>query len=156
MQLGIIADTHDNLDKVRQAVALFNRIGINQLIHCGDIVAPFVLKEFGQLRSPLVLIYGNCDGDRNALAEVANKLGFRIQLSPLSLQFGSKTVVVTHEPTDDLPDCDFYIHGHTHRVRYEPGKPVIINPGEACGWLTGRSTAAVLDIEKTKVEFFDL
>lgn len=156
MRLGIISDTHDNLDKVRQAIMLFNRLGINQLVHCGDIVAPFILKEFNQLKLPLVLIYGNCDGDLETLAETANKLGFKLQSPPFYLQLGAKKIVVTHKPIEPLPKCDFYIHGHTHQLRYEPGKPVVINPGEACGWLTGRSTTAVLDIDKSEVEFFDL
>lgn len=156
MRLGIISDTHDNLDKVRQAVMLFNRLGINQLVHCGDIVAPFVLKEFNQLKIPFVLIYGNCDGDREVLGETANKMGFKLQSAPLFLQLDAKKIVVTHKPIGPSPGCDFYIHGHTHQLRFEPGKPVVINPGEACGWLTGRSTVAVLDIGKRKVEFFDL
>ncbi len=156
MRLGIISDTHDNLDKVRQAVSLFNRIGIDQLIHCGDIIAPFVFKEFHRLKIPVVFIYGNCDGDHEALEEEANKMGFRIGAAPLYLQFDDKRIVITHKPIQPPPDYDFYIHGHTHRVRYESTKTVIINPGEACGWLTGRSTVAVLDIQNNEVETYDL
>jgi putative phosphoesterase len=156
MRLGILSDTHDHLDKVRQAVALFNRLEVDQVVHCGEIIARFVLKEFSRVRVPLWLVYGNCDGDREALAEQANRLGYDIQSGPLTLAIADKSVVVTHQPVEPPPDCDFYIHGHTHRVRYEPGRPVIINPGEACGWLTGRSTAAVLNIETNEVEFLDL
>ncbi|MGQ9707606.1 MAG: metallophosphoesterase [bacterium] len=156
MRIGILSDTHDHLDKVREAIALFNRLEVSQVLHCGDIVARFVLKEFRRLQAPLQFVYGNCDGDQEALAEEVKRLGYKIDPPPLSLQIAGKRVVITHKPVEPIPDCDFYIHGHTHRVRYQPGMPVVINPGETCGWLTGRGTAAVLDIENNEVEFFEL
>jgi hypothetical protein len=35
--------------------------------------------------------------------------------------------------------ADVIIYGHTHEVDIRIGSPLIINPGEAGGWLKGKS-----------------
>jgi len=38
------------------------------------------------------------------------------------------------------------LYGHTHKLDiHQDGKTLIINPGESCGYLTGHSTAVILD-----------
>jgi predicted phosphodiesterase len=32
----------------------------------------------------------------------------------------------------------------------------VINPGEACGWLTGACTAAILDLDTSEVEIITI
>lgn len=155
-RIGLISDTHDNLDRVRSAVKLFNELPVEQVFHCGDLVAPFVLKEFKPLAVPLLVVLGNCDGDRVALKEVAQQMGFAIFDTRAEISIANRKICITHQPLNPIPHCDFYIHGHTHRIRYEPGSPIIVNPGEAGGWLTNRSTVATLNIETGEVEFFDL
>jgi uncharacterized protein len=155
-RVGVISDTHDRLDKVQKAVALFNRLKPDHVVHCGDVVAQFVLKEMSNLRMPVVVVYGNCDGDRTALQERAKEFGFALHDGPYEFELGGRHIVVSHQPLSPVPDCDFYLHGHTHKVRHEGSRPVIINPGEACGWLSARATVAMLDTETADVEFFDL
>ncbi len=156
MQIGIISDTHDNISYVHKAVVRFNQERVEQVIHCGDIVAPFTLDAFRGLEAPLIMIFGNCDGDRAALIERAQSYGFRILSSPFLMRLAGKKILVTHQPDSPTEECDYYLHGHTHKPRYELGRPAIINPGEACGWLTGRSTVAILDLLSTDVEFCEL
>ncbi len=155
-RLGVISDTHDRLDKVREAVALFNRLKPDRVVHCGDVVAQFVLQEMGRLAMPVTCVYGNCDGDRAALRQRADELGFALHDGPFGFELSGKRIVVSHKPLSPAPDCDFYLHGHTHKLRHEGSRPVIVNPGEACGWLSGRATAAILDTDTSEVEFFDL
>jgi len=39
---------------------------------------------------------------------------------------------------------DVLVHGHTHQARVgDTGKTLVVNPGETCGYLTGRPTIAV-------------
>ncbi|HTW90816.1 MAG TPA: metallophosphoesterase [bacterium] len=155
-RVGIISDTHDRLDKVREAVALFSRLRPERVVHCGDIVAQFVLKELAGLTMPVIAVYGNCDGDRAALRQRADELGFALNEGPYAFALDGKRIIVSHQPLNPVPDCDFYLHGHTHKPRHEGWRPVIVNPGEACGWLSGRATAAMLDTETSDIEFFDL
>jgi uncharacterized protein len=155
-RIGVISDTHDHVANVRRAVALFNRLKPDRVIHCGDIVAQFVLKEMSGLRMPFSAVYGNCDGDRMALQDRAKEFGFTLRDGPWEFDVAGKRVVVSHQPLNQPPDCDFYLHGHTHKLRHEGERPVIVNPGEACGWLSGRATVAMLDSDSAEVEFIDL
>ena len=52
---------------------------------------------------------------------------------------------------------DVIIYGHTHhKDLYEEGKTTVINPGECGGWLTGKSTIAVLDSIDLNVRMINL
>lgn len=155
-RLGIVADTHDNLTMVRKAVEQLNQLGVERVVHCGDVVAQFVLTEFGRLRMPLLGVFGNCDGDRGALLSRAQQLGFQWCDGPHVFTVGHRRLAVTHQPLDRPPDCDFYLHGHTHQKLYRPGRPTVVNPGEASGWLTGCATIAILDTDTGSAEFLDL
>lgn len=155
-RIGLISDTHDNLDRVRLAVKVFNQQQVERVVHCGDIVAQFVLNEFKPLNMPLLIVLGNCDGDRLALKKRAGELRFTVFYTQAELMVAGKKLCITHQPIMPVPRCDFYIHGHTHQVRYEPGNPVIVNPGEAGGWLTGQSTIAVLNTDTRQVDFYQL
>ena len=154
-RIGVIADTHDRLDKVRSAVALFNRLRPDRVVHCGDFVARFVFNEMAGLSVPVVAVYGNCDGDRAALKTRADELGFELHEGPYGFELGGKRIFVSHQPQTP-PACDFYLHGHTHKLRHEGERPVIVNPGEACGWLFGRSSCAVVDTDSAEVEFLHI
>ena len=107
-------------------------------------------------RLPVSGVYGNCDGDRAALRERAEEFGLALHDGPYGFDLGGKRIVVSHQPLKPLPDCDFYLHGHTHKLRHEGTGPAVVNPGEACGWLSGRATVAMLDTDTAEVEFHDL
>jgi len=79
---------------------------------------------------------------------------------PYEFDFADKKSIVTHKPQIVEPLAtsgryDAVISGHTHKVVIEqyPGRADdrettwVINPGECCGYLTGRKTAALLDFE---------
>jgi putative phosphoesterase len=116
-------------------------------------VAQFVFVEMSRLSRPVVCVFGNCDGDHAALRRRAEEFGFTLSDAPYSLVAGGKRLVVTHEPLQEPPDCDFYLHGHTHRRKHEPGRPATVNPGEACGYLFGKAQVAILDTDSGQVEF---
>jgi uncharacterized protein len=51
----------------------------------------------------------------------------------------------------------YVVHGFTHKQEtITRGQTILINPGEACGWLTGKCTAAILDLESGEVEIVTL
>ena len=52
---------------------------------------------------------------------------------------------------------DVIIYGHTHRTDLRKiGKTLIVNPGECGGWLTGKSTIALLDLETLSAKIVEL
>lgn len=160
MKIGIISDTHDNLDRVEQAMEIFQTRGVEEVIHCGDFVAPFVpLKMKAAGFSKIHAVYGNNDGELLMLNAVFKDTD-SIQKQPAFITIAGVSIAVMHEPMpphvmDALP-VDVVCYGHTHDAVVRNGKPVIINPGECCGWLRRRATVAILDSETIQAELIEL
>jgi len=54
-------------------------------------------------------------------------------------------------------EYDLVLYGHTHRIDVRKvGKTLVINPGELCGYLTGRSTVYLFDPETREGELVEL
>ena len=49
-----------------------------------------------------------------------------------------------------------YWFGRNYRNQEKVKKTLVINPGEACGYLTGKSTIAIIDLEKMEAEIITL
>lgn len=157
--VGIISDTHDNRSSIIKAVDEFNKAGCSLIVHAGDYIAPFTIREFEKLRGKFLGVFGNNDGEKKGLSEQFSRIG-SIYEPPHEFTYYDKRFVVMHEP-DCLDkyiadDVDVIIYGHLHEIDIRNGKPLVINPGECCSWLTGRSTAVLLDISKMDVELLDL
>jgi uncharacterized protein len=76
MKIGIISDTHDDLDSVRQAVLLFKKENVDLVIHAGDYVYPGVVEKFADLpNARLVGVLGNNDGEKIGLFQRFSKIG---------------------------------------------------------------------------------
>jgi len=159
MKLGIISDTHDRLPTFRRAVALFQRLKVDAVLHAGDYVAPFAAKLIApaMLTIPLHCIYGNNDGERKGLKAVLPG----IVDGPMKLTIGGRKIVMHHfidwlKPAD-YADADVIITGHTHEVVNETkAGQLFLNPGECCGWLTDRCTVALLDTQTLKAEVVEV
>lgn len=159
MFTGIISDTHDNLDQLRKAVELFNGRKVEHVIHAGDFTSPFTFRVLKDLKCDFTGIYGNNDGDRLLLRKRSAERIFR---QPHIFELGGRKIALIHEHhiVDALADSGHYdivIYGHTHEPEIrKAGKTLIINPGEAGGWLSGKSTVALLDLVEMKGEIIDL
>jgi|YNPBryBLVA2012_1023415.scaffolds.fasta_scaffold00478_6 putative phosphoesterase len=162
MLVGIIADTHDNAVAVDAAVRVFRERRVSLVVHAGDIVAPFTVRHFEPLGVPMRMVFGNNDGERLLLRERAAPLG-GIHVPPFQFTVETegrrRSFVVFHEPLfiEDIAreeTFDFVVYGHTHRrdVRMV-GASLVINPGEAGGWVTGERSVALLDTATNRVEF---
>ena len=170
MLIGVISDTHDSLEAVRRAAKLFAERSVELVIHLGDIVAPFTLRAFrdnGVRR--LVAVYGNNCGERLGLREVAGRLGYEIHEWPHLVELGGKRFLLIHgvgpvEKTRMLVDSlaksgdyDAVLYGHTHIVdNRRVGGTLVLNPGEACGCLSGKRTAAIIDTETMRAEIIEI
>lgn len=158
--VGIMADSHDNRTAIQKAVALFNQRGTGLVIHAGDVVSPFCILDFKDLMCPMQLVYGNNDGERVGLHRAFESKG-PIQNGPRVFEYEARRFLLMHEDEcvdslRDLNTIDVVVYGHTHSVDIRKGIPLFINPGEAGGWLTQRSTAVVLDVRTMQVEIVDL
>lgn len=161
MKIGIMSDSHDNLPRVKQALARFAELGVERILHAGDICSPFVFLLFRHYEMPLTAVFGNNDGEWLFLADLVRDIG-EIRKGPVELSLGERNIALMHEPVflDALADSghfDLVIYGHTHDLdERKRGKCIIANPGESCGYLRDRSTAMVCDLETMKITTFDI
>ena len=159
--IGILSDTHDNLTRVREAVRLFNDAGCDLVIHAGDFAAPFTVVELRNLRAPVRAVFGNCDGEKAGLARAFQGLG-EIREAPFAFLHGGVRFVVSHLDAPvpgyvEAGTCDVVVFGHTHRSLVETqDRVLLINPGECCGWLRGKSTVALLEPAGLKADIITL
>lgn len=158
MLLGILSDTHDYIEKVKKAIEIFNQYDLIGVIHCGDFVAPFTLKEFVNLKVKLYAVFGNCDGEREGLLKIAKENNFVISEAPLELFFNNRKFLIFHKlKKEEIKDADYVIYGHTHKPEIRKEKNIsFINPGEACGLLTEKATIAILNIKQNNVDILEI
>ncbi len=156
MKIGIFADTHDNIDTIQKAVCFFDSQEVEYVIHAGDYVAPFSLKDITKLKAKFIGVFGNNDGDRKRLLSMCKN----IHAAPYDILLNGRHLVVTHmiESLSQrvMENVDVVISAHTHIPEIKQGHPMYINPGECCGWVNGRSTVALLDLETLHAEIVDI
>ena len=49
MKIGILSDTHDDIDNTNKAIDIFQENDVKAVIHVGDIISPPVITEFYRL-----------------------------------------------------------------------------------------------------------
>jgi len=146
MKIGVIADTHGNVDAWRKVMKKFFH-DADMIIHAGDIfnygprnivhegTEPGDLaEEMNGLEIPIIAARGNCDSDIDATV-----VSFPIQ-SPFALvQADSLRILVNHgDLLDDEKKIELakkwhvnvFVSGHTHRPKLaREGDIVLLNPG---------------------------
>jgi hypothetical protein len=147
MRIGLMSDTHDNLPMIRKALARFADAGVDCIIHAGDFVAPFALAEILKFHGTVYGVFGNNDGERAGL----RKLLADLSEEPRRINLCERNITVVHDEgrlkKSDIRESDVLVVGHTHDAEIRAGRPLVVNPGECGGWLSGRSTVAILDSE---------
>jgi uncharacterized protein len=162
MRVGLLADTHDRVPAIAELVRRMQESGVELVLHAGDYCAPFSLGPIRDAQVPVAGVFGRNDGDREGLRAFAGRgVGSELYESPHSFELDGRRVLLVHELMEagqrSVEAHDFVIHGYTHRSEVvERGTTLLVNPGEACGWLHGTPTAAVLDLQSRHVELIRL
>ncbi|MEE9200719.1 MAG: YfcE family phosphodiesterase, partial [Candidatus Brocadiales bacterium] len=92
MKVGIIADTHDNVPMIRRAVEVFKAHDVEYMVHAGDYVAPFALKELLKPGIKMVGVYGNNDGEKQGLRGLCNE----VHEAPFLFELDGRNILITH------------------------------------------------------------
>ncbi len=153
VKIGIISDTHDNLEATELAFRLLDREGAKAVLHLGDIISPFVVDIMRRTyQGEIIAVFGNNDGDRLLLQERFLAIGARIFRSPKEFELEGRRIVMMHEPfcveaLASSGEYDLVTYGHLHSPRYERvGRCLVVNPGTASGYLQGTRTLAILSL----------
>jgi uncharacterized protein len=114
MRIAVISDTHDRLPScVTAAIA-----EADEIWHLGDVCETSIVDTLKTLGSKVRVVRGNCDSCSAWPLELDFELvGHRFHLEHIPSRLAP-------------PNCDFFLHGHTHVPRDETISRVrFLNPG---------------------------
>jgi uncharacterized protein len=135
MLIGVVSDTHGQVQFAREAAQVLRPFGVEQIIHCGDIGSAGVVSAFGDWPGHYVL--GNCDYDGGELQAAIESTGQYFHGRFGRLELARRRIAVLHG--DDMPrlrdtiyrgQFDLVCYGHTHVAEHhQEGKTWVLNPG---------------------------
>ena len=133
-------------------------------MHAGDYIAPFVIPHFKPLKAKFIGVFGNNDGEKNGLKKKFKEIDAEIHGSFADVTVDGLKIALLHGSEEELLQSlinveshDIIIHGHTHEAKtYRKGKTLVINPGEVCGYLTEKSTVALLNSQTKEAKIIEL
>ena len=171
MLIGIMSDTHDNLPLIDKAVKRLLDENVELVLHAGDYVAPFVIPHFKPFKGKLIGVFGNNDGDHEFLRRRFAEFNLELRGIFAEVKAGDLRIALLHGgepgitpgPSELLKsllssECfDVIVYGHVHEAKvHRKGKTLIINPGEVCGYLTGKHSVALLDTKTMQTQIIQL
>jgi uncharacterized protein len=167
MKIGIISDSHDQLDRIKKAIERFNREKVQLVYHLGDICSPFSLILYKDLKCSIKAVFGNNDSD----------IYKHLRYKPDNMEFfdkvyvdevDGKKILIMHGDPPEIAEAalqseryDLVFVGHTHMAETRISKKCkLVNPGSLVGpfgkWKTWtRPSIAVHDTanDKTKIVY---
>jgi uncharacterized protein len=140
LKIGIISDTHDDIESVIRAINVFNNEKVDLVIHAGDYIFPGIVQQFTDLEgAKLIGVFGNNDGEKIGLYEKFSKIGADLKGEFCEIKIDGLIFGIYHGTSKDLTEAaidsgkyDVFICGHTHIKRGEKkGRTIVLNPGTA-------------------------
>jgi hypothetical protein len=159
MRIAIISDTHDNVPNLEKALAWMKENNIEQLIFCGDLCAPSMIKEIiaPNFSGQIHMVFGNVE-DRELTPQVAGQFkNVKHYGDQGEFKIDQHDVAFVHFPMEakklaESGKYDFVFYGHTHKPWTEKiGKTEMLNPGTLAG-MFNKATFAVWDTETGEIE----
>ncbi len=173
MKIGLISDTHGDLEAWNKAIKIFLNEKADVIMHAGDVlchgVSNPIKKSYDPLdlsdainntSIPLVISKGNCDSDVDTVA-----IEWPIQSPYAFYSTENKKFLVIHgdnHSNEDLKklgekfNIDFIIRGHTHENEIISGKTTIINPGSVSLPKNKNNTPTIGIIDDNSIKIIDL
>jgi len=141
MLIAILSDSHDHIPNLHRAVQRANREGAEILIHCGDLISPFMLPRLHAFNGQVHLIYGNNAGDQHLISSRCETMFGNISHHGLQgeIETGGLKICFIHYPHTArglamTGDYDIVCCGHNHEHGIKTiGQCLLINPGDLLG-----------------------
>ena len=157
MKIGILSDTHDQMDAAVAAVRLLKQAGAEALIHYGDVGRTTILDQL--VGQPAAFVWGNTDYDRIALQRYAQQIGIDCFGEWGELTWGGKRIALLHGDDSilrrqllDGQNYDYLFQGHTHqKTDQRIGRTRLINPGAL--YRAAVKTVALLETGNDQLDF---
>ena len=160
MKLGLIADTHDNVKGIRQALRLFHEHQVHRILHLGDLCQPETAWEFTGV--PTSYILGNNELELVALRRALQAAGIEYLGEQAVLTIDGKTLCLYHGTRKSTlqrlirsQEYDYLLKGHSHEVEdYRVGATRVLNPGAL--WGARPHTVAILEPESNSFQVLEI
>lgn len=162
MRIAVMSDSHDNIWKFAKAMPYLENA--DAVLHCGDLIAPFMIMRLikGTGGKPVHIVWGNNDGDKVLLSQVAASAeNIHVHGELAEVELGGLKVAMNHYPKigralAESGRYDLVCYGHDHTAHEEwVGETLLLNPGEVMG-MNGRSTMAIFNTVSKKVTWIEL
>lgn len=164
MKIGIISDTHDDIDNTNKAIKIFKKMEVEFIVHLGDFVSPPVARLFHGLK--LIGVLGNNDGDKLVLNKAFNEIGGElkgvfgiIEADNLKIGLYHGNVAEISDALVKSGDYDAIFTGHQHKAETkEVGKTLWVSFGSANRFFAENFSPSVgiFDTKIKKVKFIKL
>ena len=146
MKIGVLSDTHDNLDNLLTVLETFRDRDIETVIHCGDLTDFSMISHFSGFR--LIYLIGNMD---QATGTIKKRVENLREDNFAGLVFQGKLdgimVAATHSHIEGKVMAlvqekrfDWIFHGHTHQWRDETIRGTPDCQSRRIGWFGSRSS----------------
>ncbi|MEM3785756.1 MAG: metallophosphoesterase [Nitrososphaeria archaeon] len=165
MKIGVIGDSHDNLKNIEAALSILNTNKVDAILHTGDIISPFSAKLFTKIDVPTYFTFGNNDGEKLFLKEIlSSSKNCKLVWPKALIELKGYKIILLHGEDEYLVESlaesnkyDLVAYGHWHKiVNKKVNNTMLINPGELCGYLTGKASLAIIELEKKEAEIIEI
>ncbi len=159
MKIAIFSDSHDNEPNIEKAIAYVNSLGIDIMIHSGDISSADTLGLIAHnFHGVIYAVSGNATDPLDELQGVVDKLDCVTVFDGTGVvEIDGKKIAFNHYPDEanklaQSGKYDLVIHGHDHKPWEKMiGKSKVLNPGTLAG-LYQRPTFAIYDTQTDKAQ----
>ncbi len=163
MKIGVLSDTHDNLDNLLTVLEILRQRDIETVIHCGDLTDFSLISHFSGFR--LIYLTGNMDAASGTIKKRVEQMR---EDNFAGLVFQGKLdgimVAATHSHLEGKvmelvqeKRFSWIFHGHTHEKRDETVQGTrIVNPGALGGLVRGPRSFCIVDLTAGEVDFIEL
>jgi putative phosphoesterase len=154
-RIGIISDTHGQVEYTRSAIRLLESLEPELVIHCGDIGSVEIVRMLSVW--PSHFVFGNVDDNPDMLRAAMQECGHTCHERFGTLDVEGVRIAFLHgddwqllERTITSGQWDLVCHGHTHRRREERfGPTLVLNPGAI--YRANPHTFAIVDLPGLEV-----
>jgi putative phosphoesterase len=157
VKIGLIADSHNHVNRLIAAVSLLEELGAQVLFHCGDIGGLESFQTMEDFESYVVL--GNADRMSTSLRKWLEDGNITVLEEGQSVELADKRIAMVHghirprlEQLIASQQYDYVFHGHSHKTRdVRHGRTRVICPGALDR--TMLKTVATLDLRRDRLQF---
>jgi putative phosphoesterase len=158
MLLGLISDTHGHIRNTLDGLRLLETMGVEQIIHCGDIGSLAIPRLFSP---PTHFVFGNVDQDEDDLRSAIHEAGHMCHERFGKLELAGLQIAFLHGDDNRLwgtavngGNWDVVCFGHTHRRETRlVGNTLVLNPGAV--YRATPHSVATIELPSRKVAFLE-